>query len=223
MAEILFRADHFEGVLAGLPTIPASLPPPATEGTESTAFPGMRKTRREIYRLLSNDHYEHLVEALRILETVHAAGLSFGHLLSTTGRQMFSSLLDEALAAEHFLLRGYDVATIQRTGLQTPDLHVKGTGVEMAIEVYSPREWLEIEEWMGRLLQFLKYSDVPRNYRARARTRVAQRAGRGASSFRPTARTDARGDELARRARAPSRETRITVPTVDRHPEAVPD
>lgn len=95
---------------------------------------------------------------------------------------MFSSLLDEALVAEHFLLRGYDVSTVARTGLQTPDLRVVGEGVDMAIEAYSPREWLEIEEWTGRLEQ---YSDVPWNYNARVRTRVAQRSGPTAAPAAP--------------------------------------
>ena len=80
MAEILFRADVIDEVLETLPTLASLLPPSAREGTESVAFPGMRKTSREIYRFLANTHYPHLVEALRIFETVHAAGCTFGHL-----------------------------------------------------------------------------------------------------------------------------------------------
>jgi len=177
--EFLFTSDHIDDDLRTRPSLAAALPLPAAEGAPSLAFPHMRKSRREIYRLLANTHYEHLVETLDVFETAHAAGCTFGSLLSTTSRQQFVSLTAEVLVAEHLLSRGYSVTTIPRTDSPSPDLHVTGDGVDMAIEIYTPRQWLDIDTWMDALVDFLKNVDVPSNYRGGAHTRVSPNVGPG--------------------------------------------
>jgi hypothetical protein len=97
---ILFWPDNVRNVLGRLPSVAALLPDPAVEGEPSDAFPGvLRKTEREVYRWIANTHYDHLADAVLHLERVHAAGCTFGSLLSTRDREQFVSLTAEVFVA----------------------------------------------------------------------------------------------------------------------------
>ena len=67
--------------------------------------------------------------------------------------------------------RGYTVRTIERSGDRSPDLHVSGEGVDLAIEVYSPRELLAVDRWEDALKDLLNQTDIRADYRASATTR----------------------------------------------------
>src|SRR6266498_4753407 len=122
---ILFSPENVRNVLVKLPSVAALLPDPALEGEPSDAFPGvLRKTQREVYRWIANTHYEHLADAVVHLERVHAAGCTFGSLLTTRDREQFVSLTAEVLVADDLLRRGYAVSTIPRSDRVSPDLHV---------------------------------------------------------------------------------------------------
>ena len=168
---ILFSPTHVREVLGGrLPSIAALLPDPGDEGVDSDAFPGvLRKTERELYRWIANTHYEHLAESVLHLERVHAAGCSFGPLLTTTSRQLFISHTAELLVAD-LLRRGYTVSTVERSDQPTPDLHVLSDGVDVAVEVYSRRERVAVEEWVRAVSDLLQYVDVAANFQARVDT-----------------------------------------------------
>jgi hypothetical protein len=146
---ILFSPENVRNVLVKLPSVAALLPDPALEGEPSDAFPGvLRKTQREVYRWIANTHYEHLADAVLHLERVHAAGCTFGSLLSTRDREQFVSLTAEVLVADDFLRRGYEVQTVQRSDQVSPDLLVVVDGLDVAVEVYSPRELLAVDAWV---------------------------------------------------------------------------
>jgi hypothetical protein len=172
---ILFSPDNVRGVLANLPSVAALLPDPAEEGVDSEAFPGvLRKTEREVYRWLANTHYEHLAEVVPVLERVHAAGCSFGSLLTTRDREQFVSHRDEILVADDLLRRGFGVSTIPLAATVTPDLRVTGDGIDVAVEVYSPRELLAVDAWVHEVTDLLSYTDVRASYRSSVETRVDQ-------------------------------------------------
>lgn len=159
-------------MLATLPSVAALLPDPADEGVTSEGFPGvLRKTDREVYRWIANTHYQHLADAVVHLERVHAAGCRFGELLKTSDRELFVSHTAEVFVADDLLRRGYTVKTIPRSSQPSPDLHVLTDGVDVAVEVYSPRELLAVDAWVHEVTDLLSYVDMPASYNSRVETR----------------------------------------------------
>jgi hypothetical protein len=169
---ILFKPSAVRQVLATLPSVAALLPDPDEEGVDSEAFPGvLRKTEREVYRWIANTHYEHLADAVAHLERVYAAGCTFDRLLTTPDRELFASLAVEALVADDLLRRGYEVKTVPRTDQPSPDLHVVVNGLDVAVEVYSPREYLPADEWVHDVTDLLNYVDIRASYHSQVNTR----------------------------------------------------
>ncbi len=160
MPAFLFDPARVDRVLAVMPALRAQLQAPASEGLVA-AVAGLRKTRREVYRLLANPHYRHLRETLRVIENTLAAGCDLGDLLSTSRHSQFSSRLSEAWAADHFLLKGFAVRTSPRTGNRGADLVVERKELSATIEVYSPRIWEALDDWMLELQDELKNLDEP--------------------------------------------------------------
>jgi hypothetical protein len=170
--QILFSPENVKSVLATLPSVAALIADPADEGKPSDAFPGvLRKTERELYRWIANTHYEHLAEVVPTLERVHAAGCVFGNFLTTRSREQFVSYTAELFVADDLLQRGYSVRTIPLTSEATPDLHVNGEGVDLAVEVYSPRELVAVDEWVREVNDLLSYVDIRANYRSSVATK----------------------------------------------------
>lgn len=171
MTAFLFNPDRVARLLATLPTLAAVLPPPVAEGEKSTAYPArFRKTERAVYRLLANPHYPHLRDGLRAIERTLTAGCRFGELLSTADTELFVSHMSEVRAADHLQARGFTVATVPRSGAPTPDLHATGRGVEVRVEVFTRREWLQVEYWKTLWRDEIKNVDLPLDYLARIST-----------------------------------------------------
>lgn len=144
---------------------------------DSDAWPGVvRKTDLEIYRWLANvENYDHLAEVVRLLERASAAGCTFDGLLKTSSREQFASHTSELLVVEDLLDRGYQVATIARTGDRTPDLHVQGEGIAVAVEVYTPRELRAVDAFVSDVKDFLLNVDIAADYTARTGTDMEKR------------------------------------------------
>jgi len=143
----------------------ALLPAPAGEGVWSDAFPGvLRKTEREIYRWPANTHYDHLVDALAVLEAALAGGCEFGELLATRSRRQFVALTAEVLVAEDLIHRGFTVTTVPRTNEPTPDLRIAGDELDLAVEVYTPRELLAFDTWVAEVRNLVDQADVAADY-----------------------------------------------------------
>jgi hypothetical protein len=173
--KILFSPVSVEKTLASLPSVAALIPSPAIEGESSEAFPGvLRKTDRELYRWIANTHYDHLAAAVLYLERVHAAGCRFGNLLTTRSREQFVSHTAEVLVADDLLRRGYTLSTFPRSDQASPDLHVTGDGINLAVEVYSPRELLAIDAWVDEVSDLLNYADMRASYRSDVATQLDQ-------------------------------------------------
>ena len=172
MTAILFAPADVELVLADMPTVAALLPDPAIEGKPSDAFPALRKTEREVYRWLAGTRYEHLADAVALLERVYAAGCSFDGLLATRSRAQFVGHSGELLVADDLIRRGYTVTAVPRTEQATPDLHVAGAGIDAAVEVYSPRELVAVDDWVEKAKDLVNQMDVPADYTSRVDTRI---------------------------------------------------
>ena len=92
--------------------------------------------------------------------------------LRLRGREQFASHTSELLVAEDLLDRGYQVTTIARTGDVTPDLHVKGEGIDVAVEVYSPRELRAVDEFQNDAIDLLNNADIAADYYSRTETAI---------------------------------------------------
>ena len=66
--EYLYYPEIVAGILNERPSLARNLGDPAKEGQEALSFSELRKTRREIYRVLSNQHYPHLADLINSLE-----------------------------------------------------------------------------------------------------------------------------------------------------------
>lgn len=163
MPLFLFDPVRVDRLRAVLPALSAQLPASASEGA-LTSLPALRKTGREVYRLLANPHYRHLREALRVIENVLTAGCDLRDLLSTSKHSQFSSRLSEAWAADHFLFKGFNVSTVPRTGSRGADLVIEKGQLSATIEIYSPRVWEALDDWMLELQDELKNLDQPYDY-----------------------------------------------------------
>lgn len=161
---ILFSPADVRRVLEGTPSVARLVPDPADEGVPSESFAELRKTERELYRWIANTQFEHLTRVIVQLEEVHAAGVTFGELLRTRDRDQFVSLTTEMLVAHDLLRRGYVVTTIPRSGESSPDLYVRGDGVDLVLEVYSPRELLAVDAWLHEVGDLLNYADIASSY-----------------------------------------------------------
>jgi hypothetical protein len=173
-AGILFSPDTVKDVLRDLPSVAALLPDPTVEGEPSEAFLELRKTRREVYRWIANTHYTHLAEVVPALERVHGTGCRFGNLLTTTSRERFISHTAEVFVADDLLRRGYTVRTVPLTDQVSPDLHVVSDDVDVAVEVYSPRELIAVDEWVREVSDLLSYVDIRASYTSRIDTNLVR-------------------------------------------------
>jgi hypothetical protein len=171
---LLFSPERVRKTLVSLPSLAALLPDPGAEGVESEAWPGvLRKTDRELYRWLANTaHFEHLAEVVGQLERVKTAGCSLDGLLKTRSREQFVGHTSELLVADDLLDRGYGVRTVERSGESSPDLLVSGDGIEVAVEVYTPRELRTVDAWVDDLKDLLNNADIAADYTSSAETKV---------------------------------------------------
>jgi hypothetical protein len=168
----LFAPSAIELVLGELPSLAANLHDPAVEGTPSDAFPTLRKSELAIYRWLTGSHYDHLADALAMLDRVYGAGCTIGGLLGTRGRTQFEGHTGELLVAADLIRRGYSVTAVPRSAQASPDLHVAGDGIDVAVEVYSPRELIAVDDWVEEVKDLVMQVDLPADFDARIDTKV---------------------------------------------------
>jgi len=105
---------------------------------------------------------------------VHAAGCTFDSLLTTKSHAQFIGYTGELLVADDLMRRGYTVTTVPRSVQATPDLHVVGDGIDIAVEVYTPRELRAIDEWVEEVKGLVHQVDLRANFRTRLETRIDQ-------------------------------------------------
>jgi hypothetical protein len=167
----LFDPADVAKVLDRLPHLRSVIPDPAREGQESAAFRGMRKSERQLYRVLSNVHYEHLDALLRSLDFCIGRGFTQPTMLRTRARSAFAAAVSEVYVAEHLLNRGFGVEGLEsEKGADTvPELVARKDSLAIAVEVYAPLEWEGLGELMDELTSGVKNLDLPIDYRFEAR------------------------------------------------------
>lgn len=120
MPPFLFDPSSVKQELAKRPHLNAALGDPYQQGEPSAHFAGYRKSPLQIYRVLANLHYEHLKMLVDSLDFCLGHGYQQPKLIRTRGRAEFASALSELQVAEHFLLRGFEVAGFDATKAPIP-------------------------------------------------------------------------------------------------------
>lgn len=166
--EFLFDPESVRRELKELPLLRSALA--GNDVTDSASIRNVQKCPREIYRVLGGTHYPHLAELLRTLELCLQHGFTQPTLLQTRARKPFFDALAELHAAEHFLLNGFSIVIPQENKAgPKPEFIASGHGVEIAVEVYSPRIWEGLSGLSDGLIGMLMNWDAPFSYKARLR------------------------------------------------------
>ncbi|MEK0337631.1 MAG: hypothetical protein QQN41_09390 [Nitrosopumilus sp.] len=166
MIEYIFSPDNVSSILENCTFIKERLRDPQREGKPSDAYPRARKSSREIYRILSYQHYPHLQELLGKLEDCLKAGYEQPTLLRTRSQVEFSSATSELYAAFHlqkldFSVKGLDISKKEKT---VPDIEASKGEVSCICEVYAPRDWDGMENYFDELQLLITNLDVPFDY-----------------------------------------------------------
>lgn len=163
----LFDPSRVADTLTSLPCLRARLADPGVEGEPSRAFPAARRSSRQIFRILGNDHYEHLAALLRTLERCISAGFDQPQLTRSRSWKSFAEGLAEIHIAEHLLAKGFSVAGFDgRKGNESvPDILASRQDMKLVIEVYTPRRWEGFEKYQDSIRDELKYLDAPYDFR----------------------------------------------------------
>lgn len=174
--EYLFDPEAVAGILQLCPSLRQRLPDPADEGREAIHFKA-RKTARQIYRILSNQHYAHLQRLLETLEFCLTSGYEQPKLLKTRARQDCGSALAELFVAEFFIRHGFNVKGLEQEKGSTsvPEMVVELGALSLSVEVYSPRDWGGLDDFQDELRLGIRYLDIPWDFRFKIRTELLEK------------------------------------------------
>ena len=138
----LFNPETVEKRLASMPRTGKLIHPGKRDEAPSAAFSALRKTRREILRILGRaEGYAHLDKLLAVLE--HGLGSGWdAHQLGARDRDEFASLMSDLQVAEHCLLRGCTLKSPVGLPIKgtKPDMYVATSAGDAIIEAFRPRE-----------------------------------------------------------------------------------
>jgi hypothetical protein len=161
--EYLFQPEQVSEIIDELACIKEKIGNPSKEGTTSSSFPSARKTSREIYRILCNQHYSHLQELLKDLEYCLDKGWQQPKILQTRSGKELHSAISELSVAAHFAKTGFEISSFdEKKGQESvPDLMVVNSNLSCICEVYSPRDWDGIGYYKDDLRLSLLHLDIP--------------------------------------------------------------
>lgn len=164
--EYLFLPSEVEGVLKKFPFLSKEVSLFYKEGDTSIAFPKARKSQREIYRILSNQHYPHLAELLHSIESIISNGYRNIEILKIRNPSGFLSGISEILIADSFIKRGFKVVGFDTTKRQNsvPDLLATSETFSFVAEIYKPRDWEGLDLFINDITFYLKNIDLPVNF-----------------------------------------------------------
>lgn len=164
--EFLFLPENVENILQNYPVLSRKMSSPYKEGQRSSAFPKARKSQRQIYRILANQHYPHLVELLQTLEYCLSKGYQNPAVLRTRNQSQISSAISELLVAHYLIINGFDVLGYDQLKNQKsiPDILATKKGISLVVEVYQPRDWEGLGLFLDDIVYYLKYIDRPLDY-----------------------------------------------------------
>jgi hypothetical protein len=162
----LFSPTDVRDVLAEYPALDAKLHP-ENEGVKAEWFERVRKSERQLYRVLGNTHYEHLTKLLEALDACLAHGYEQPRLLRTRARSSLGPDLGELRVAEHFILGGCTVEGFDdsKGSDSVPDLLATApSGFRAAVEVYTPMAFEHLERFKDDLRSGVKNIDRPYDF-----------------------------------------------------------
>jgi len=161
--DYIYDPKRAEKIITSYPAIYQKLKNSIYKQQKSFGFPQCMKTKLQIYRIISNQHYPHLVEILKALDACIFNGWEQPTLLKTRSSEDFSSALTELIVAHYFLNRGFKISSFdQRKGsTSVPDILVESGSLSASIEAYCPRNWPGIDLLQEELMHCIKYLDVP--------------------------------------------------------------
>jgi hypothetical protein len=164
--EYLFDPAGVRDVVASYPALAVELKPDQ-EGVKAAWFERVRKSPRQVYRVLGNTQYKHLTELLEALDACMAHGYMQPRLLRTRARSSFAPDLAELRTAEHFVLAGCEIAGFDdaKGEESVPDLvATTKDGFRVAVEVYCPMAFEHLERLKDDLTSGVKNIDSPYDF-----------------------------------------------------------
>lgn len=172
--EYLFKPNQIINIINRYPCIKGKIDP-SKEGAPSTSFPLARKTGREIYRILCNQHYPHLQELLKNLDYCLKKGWEQPTLLRTRSGKEFHSAVSELMVAEHLAKIGFEISSFDQNKKQesVPDLLVTKDNWSCACEVYAPRDWDGLDDFKEDIRLSLLHLDIPWDFVFKIRMKLA--------------------------------------------------
>ncbi len=164
--EYLYLPEVIKDLLEEYPFLKENLSDPANEGVKSEAFSNVRKSKRQIYRILTNQHYPHLQELLKMLNSSLSYGYKNPAILRTRGQSEFSSAVSEVYIAQHYAASEYKVIglDLDKNSEKTGDIKLEKEKKNFIAEIYAPRINYGLEIFLDELRLSLKYLDIPRDY-----------------------------------------------------------
>lgn len=148
LVEYLFNPDEIDSILYDYRFIRQKIGAPDQEGIPSESFPTLRKTGRELYRILTNRHYPHLRKLLYLLDLCLSEGWEQPTLIRTHSESQFESAVSELLVASYLLNLGFSISSFDSSKGQerVADISAcKDNGLGCLAEVYCPRDWEGLE------------------------------------------------------------------------------
>lgn len=135
-------------------------------GEPSAAFPRARKCDRQIMRVLASLHYPHLRSLVRSLDKCLGAGYEQPMLLKTRDPAQFRSALSELQVANHLQGRGYAIRRAEQLGEggTVPEFVATDDRCRVAVEVYTPRQWEDLDVLTDELRHRLENADIPLDF-----------------------------------------------------------
>jgi hypothetical protein len=163
--EFIFDPERVGETLKGFPSLSRKLGDPAKE-ERTNSFPYARKSSRQIYGVLSNTHYPHLMSLLRALDECIADGWEQPTLIRTRAQKEFGSAVAELLVADNFRKRGFAIESFDNTkgSDSVPDIFIRGKNLALCAEVYCPRDWDGMNHFEDDLTLGVEHLDAPYDF-----------------------------------------------------------
>lgn len=161
--EYLFLPEDLKEILIGYPNLSKEISGFTNEGTFSKAFPKARKSPRQIYRILSNQHYPNLVQLLENIETCLSHGYTNIDILRIRDTSQFTSAVAEIQIASSLITKGFNIRGFDQNKRNrgVPDIQASNENSSFVAEIYKPRDFEGLNLFVDDIRLFIKYLDLP--------------------------------------------------------------
>lgn len=162
----LFDPHELKTTLSDYPTIAKKLGDPDAIGTKAVRCPGLRLSRREVIRLLTNKHYSHLADLIAALEELSARDLITDRIYRTGGLSQFRGDITEISIAYSLHRAGVHLTPldIEKANSPVADFEIERNGRGACVEIFRPRMWegVSLLEW--EIQRAAKNLDYPASF-----------------------------------------------------------